>query len=286
MNLKVLIVIGVIVVLFGMLVLSNQVPINNKGEEYILDPDSGNEFDPEDFTDPNSLGGAGFAVEPAGFEKATSSADCESKTDPFFHDDCYSNLALLKNDFSYCNSISQQNIELVDLCFYDLALKEKSSGLCMKMNFGITDCLTEVALLTGNPKFCEEAGFEKNNCFEAVRKNDFDLCKKLGENRRLCNDAVSEKNTVYCNEIIDASNYCFEQLGLKTSNPEYCSKMNSNPDDCYYEIAVATNNPNICGLLTEGKDLCVALIAFNTGNPVLCGQAGSERQSCLADLGQ
>jgi len=173
-----------IVIIFGIIIVSIQPQTDEFGNEYIVDPKTGDEFHSEEYTDPQSLE-EDLILEPPGFEKATTSDDCETQDD-FFRDICYSNLALIKSDFSYCNSIGEENMEIIDNCFYDLALQEKSNQLCKKMNFGITDCLTELALLTLDPKHCEEAGFEKSTCLAAVNENSFSLCENLGFNRRHC----------------------------------------------------------------------------------------------------
>lgn len=278
MNLKTVIAIFALLLAAAVIVVSTKPAQNELGEEYIVDPKTGDEYNPQDFDFPDETE---IEIDLPEFRAATTSGDCE-KSEGFFRNECYSNLALIKNDLTYCNSIKEPGLS--DNCIYDLAIKQKSTEFCLAMRFGITDCLTEVALITLEPKPCEQAGFEKPACLKAVKENSFAECEKLGLNRKHCNDAVANRDTSYCENIIDAGNYCFEQLALKTSSADYCKKITASRDLCYFEIARATNNHNLCELLEDGRDNCIALIALNTNNPQFCELAGTERQSCLEDL--
>ncbi len=282
MNAKTIIIVGIIAVALGILYLSIKPPANDLGQNYVTDPATGDELNPQDLFNQDS-GEVDLLLDSPEFKKATTSGDCDAQSGTF-REECYSNLALIKNDFSYCNSISQQNYYLNDSCFYQIALKQKNADLCLQMNDGIIDCLTEVALATKDSGVCEMAGFEKDLCLKALRENNADLCKKLGVNRASCSDAIDNKDATYCNNIYNAADACFEQLAIQEKKPEFCAKISSNSDSCYYKIALSTNNANLCELLKENRDKCIAWVAFNTNDKTLCEQAGTERQSCLEDL--
>lgn len=282
MNAKTIIIVGIIAVVLGFVYLSIKPPANDLGQNYVTDPQTGDELNPQDLLDPNSAN-PDLLIGSAEFKKATTSADCDSQSGTF-REECYSNLALIKNDFSFCNSISKENYSESDSCFYQIALKQKSADLCLQMNDGIIDCLTEVALSAKNPQACEMAGFEKDLFLKAARENNAELCKKLGVNRTFCSDAIDNKDASYCNGIYNAADSCFEALAKQENKPEFCAKISSNSDSCYYEIALATNNANLCELVKENRDQCIAWIAFNTNDKALCENAKTERQSCLDDL--
>lgn len=283
MNAKLIIFGAIVAVALGIVFLSLQPPVNDAGQKFVTDPNSGDEFNPIEISNPSGAGTTNLSADVQGFDKATSSADCEKQAGAF-REECYSNLARIKNDASYCNSISRENYELSDSCFYSIAVKEKQTGLCFQMAYGVPDCLTEIALATNSGAACEQAGFEKDTCLKALKENNYSLCRNLGWNRLNCVEAIDNKDASYCNSIYNSADSCFEQLGIQEKNPEYCKKISGNSDSCYYEIALAANNANLCELVKETRDQCVAWVAFNTNDKVLCDKAGSERQSCIDDL--
>ncbi|MEK6942136.1 MAG: hypothetical protein AABW85_04740 [archaeon] len=282
MNAKLIIFGAIVAVALGIVFLSLQPPVNDAGQKFVFDPNSGDEFNPVDISNPAGAS-ADLSTDLPDFTKATTSADCDKQSGAF-REECYSNLAKIKNDASYCNSISKENYELADNCFYNLAVTEKQTGLCFQMAYGAADCLTEIALATNDPAACEQASFEKDMCLKALKENDYALCRNLGWNRLNCVEAIDNKDASFCNSIYNSADSCFEQLGIQAKNPGYCKKIFGNSDSCYYEIALATNNANLCELVKETRDQCIAWVAFNTNDKALCERAGTERQSCLDDV--
>ena len=281
MNAKLIIFGAIAAVALGIVFLSLSPPKNDAGQKFVLDPITGDEFNPVDISSPAGPS-ANLSTNVPDFTKATTFADCDKQSGAF-REECYSNLAQIKNDASYCNSISRENYELSDNCFYNIAVKEKQTRLCFQMAYGATDCLTEIALAENSPAACEQAGFEKDTCLKALKENNYSLCRSLGSNRLKCVEAIDNKDASYCNSIYNSADSCFEQLGIQGKNPELCKKISGNSDSCYYEIALATNNANLCELVKETRDQCVAWVAFNTNDKELCMRAGSERQSCIDD---
>ncbi|MBI4044792.1 MAG: hypothetical protein HY392_03725 [Candidatus Diapherotrites archaeon] len=276
---KIVLFLGFLAVLIGILVVYTQ-PKTPESLEYVKDPETGEEYLAFEFATEEEINPF---VDPdeQGFEKATSAQECDKKSG-YMKDECYRNLSLIKKDASYCMTISEPGHR--DNCIYDLAVETGNADLCGEMDFDIPDCLREVAVKTQNPAYCEAAGFERETCIEAAKQRDFDLCKKLGLNRRHCNYAADTGDTTYCNNIIDAGKNCFYELALATLKADYCEKTIELKNACVFRVAIDSENPNACNLLAEGRDNCVATIALNTNNPALCDQAGFERESCLEDI--
>lgn len=280
---KTIVLVAVIAILAGVVFVFNlelerqrQIPQDVKyvetgtGDEYLTQ-----EFAGDEEVNPQ------ITVDEPGFEKATTSSDCE-KRQGYLKGECFRALAFLDDDESFCEKAYE--VGQRDSCINDVAVKKNDAKLCKELFFDAPDCMREIALKTGNPIICEMAGYEKDVCIQASRSGNFELCTHLGLNRGICNDAAYQKNSALCENIIDASKNCFFEFAEQTLKAQYCEKVGELKNTCVFRIAMQTKNTATCNLLTENRDNCIARIALETNNPALCDQAGTEKQNCIEDL--
>ncbi|GEM_PF-2907647 len=272
---------AIIVVLFaaGIYVFLQQ---KQAPEQEFIKTETGDEYRAEEYYSENEINPLA-GIDDVSFQEAKTSQDCDKMQDYYLRGDCYSNLAIINSDVSFCGTVKEQGQQ--DTCLYNVALQTNDTSICLQMSFDITDCLTQIAVNNLDPSACELSAYEKEQCINAAIAEDFSQCTHLGYNRKICNDAVDQKNIALCENIIDASKNCFFELAKAALDPQYCAKTEPTVrNTCIFIVATTAKNAGYCNLLSEDRGNCIATIAVATNNRALCEQAGTERQSCIEDL--
>ncbi len=297
----------IIVALIAVLIL-NQPKVNAAGTDTYVDV-NGDEYQNLDYISPDEIGIGDLVVDPSypsDYLVPQSMKDCDS-ADNTGKDFCYENYAVLTGDEKGCEAAVEQGVK--DDCFARLAQQKNDRSLCDNIVTGKPDCYADVAIATNDTSLCDKTDYEAEQCVRAAEAMDFSLCPD-GQNRRICNDAVSEGKPEYCTttrivedtcwnsidneyfacqeelKIESPKAFCYYNIALNTNSASLCNKAGPNMNLCFFKIATTLNNPAICENLAETRDNCVAWVAFNTRNKQLCYQAGSEAQSCIEDIEQ
>jgi len=306
MNAKWLAVPALLVLTLAVIILINQPKVNPVDDVSHVDV-GGDEYLGEDYITPEEEGIGDFELNPnipSDYLYPTSISDCDSASD-FERDWCLEQYAIVSADPRGCELTSDRATQ--DDCYTQVAVLREDASLCENVKVGYSECYTDVAIETGNSSLCEKGSYEVQQCITAANAGDYNLCPE-GFDRRICNDAVTERNPSLCTEelvvegecydglqerfvpcevterIRDYTEVCYLEIALNTNQASLCNQAGEASDHCFFKIATTLNNASICENLTETRDNCVAWVAFNTNNPDLCYQAGSEAESCLADL--
>ena len=275
------IILGLMLVLM-IAVYFNQAEVIPADDASYYETPAGDEYLDYDYVSPDEEGIGDFYVpEEREFEPLpTNMSDCESKKG-FDMEWCYSKYAELSGDESGCDAI--EDLAIRDDCFLKMSQTNADPALCEKIVVGKAQCYIDVAIETNMASLCEKGKVEKEMCIKAANAGSFDLCSKDFQ-RDICDEAVTNRDPSFCDNMLDYSNYCYSTIAINTNQSSLCNKLEYGKDTCFFKIAIALNNAKICENLSETRDNCIAWVAFNTNNKELCYQAGTEVQSCLADL--
>lgn len=173
---------------------------------------------------------------------------CNSIAEERAKEDCAKEAILRMNDQKLCEVMFNHS------CIEEIGLREKASEieLCKKKEKSeIQDCITEIALKTGNPSICEKIPDFKNDlCFKkmALKLDDVKTCKRIlndyTKNECIKEVAVKTNNFAACEEIDKALSIidrdsCFEAIAVNLNNPELCDRIETNyiKRSCYEKLS-------------------------------------------------
>lgn len=251
-------------------------------QEYVT-TESGDIYDVEDYILPSDIPEEIPPEAVFDFDTSLTMEDCQPMEDEL-KDRCILEIAEADADYEECGLIEDQDLK--DLCLYEIAYNTNDATPCSYVIYGVSDCYYDLAIKTNNPSLCEYGDFEKRLCFDAVGQKDLSMCERTGNKRTYCNPAVIDNNVDWCYRVPEVKGACYRNLAVELLQHSLCDKALDLKEECYYKLALETNNANLCNLTGDLKDFCFAWVAFNTNNPQLCEQAGAERESCLADLAE
>lgn len=181
-------------------------------------------------------------------------------------DACYHFYAIRKNNYFYCEEIS--DISKKDKCYLIIGRDQKNTYICSLISAtsncegeaqgasGMLNCRDtcyhDIAINTLTSSICEDVGTQngKDACYWGV--------------------ALASKNSNLCSKIVTSSG---------TISNEYC----------YYLIAVQANNINICSPINEAEhhDQCIMVIIRNLKlkDLTLCNQMTTDwKSSCQHEI--
>lgn len=220
---------------------------------------------------------------------------CDEINNSYTAEQCYSSL------MTYANSSNASSCERMsdirrDDCFMQMAELKNDSSLCMRINFSYErdNCISKIAVASDRPGLCELISLNvsknmcKNEIFEdlAVKNRDVSFCKLLiaenGSNQDMAdtcmfNLAKKLNDTSYCNQIVNVFSKELCQTGK--IDPASCYRI-ADPqgqEACLYTSAVYSNDPGQCATMASQsmKDNCYIQVAKNTKNGQLCALISS-----------
>lgn len=187
-------------------------------------------------------------------------------------DDCYSQIALSKNNMSYCYMASDSIIR--DNCIKNItqiAIAEKDTSLCSVE----PECYLGIAIALNDASICEEIpAAHSADCYYQY--------------------ARVTKDTKACQKITSADYYdwCISFGKTLDEIRDECQK--SINTSCFVDYAMKRHEPEICSFADETKkesdllarDICYEFLAFDFHNSTLCENIISSdfRDLCLAEL--
>ena len=214
--------------------------------------------------------------------------------------ECYTAVAILKNDPSICEKGPSPS-----LCYWNFALVRKNVSFCFLLSDRDRDsCLLKLAEIEKNFSFCGliiDSTFSTgcyDALFEIIKPNKPDMCKAIAlyyEHFRCENDIVSKytDDIEECKKISVPLNK-YRCLARVTNNVSICDEMYEalkdnifintlrEKDECYSEVyskvAMETKDLTLCEKIddTFRKEKCFRDIAVETKNISICEKIESD----------
>ena len=262
----------------------------------------------------------GLALTKCDNSDTTLQSMCESNVHDFYSS-CVRELAVAREDDSICDKLNnvssgickyyvstmadekkasnpsglddceKLNTLSIPTCIRNLAVKEKDSSLCEKIDNSLQQpyCYFFVAIKLNDLQLCEKAGSSKQVCYYSLAsaRKDVSVCEKLRDEQQvgglsyfdkcLFEVAKSKSDVSLCPESVD-----FCSLIVKKDYP------GCNGDQkCIYLIALNNDDLEGCNRLTgtdsdHDKEQCVVYVATDLKDKSVCSQAGNMRGFCEA----
>ncbi len=142
---------------------------------------------------------------------------CDKETKEPFRSQCFSQLALAKEDISICENDIHDQLNK-DNCYSNVGIAMQDASICEKVGGQRmkNSCYSHIGERKGDTSFCEMinetyspyAFSQKNNCYTSVasKNKDLDTCNKIQPetDRSECyaSVAILTKDTAICDQII------------------------------------------------------------------------------------
>jgi len=213
-------------------------------------------------------------------------------------DDCFSSLAELSGNSTYCEQIA--TVGSKGTCIASVARTLSDVTLCLNISMeGERDgCYRAIAIELNDPSLCDSIVNDgiKDTCLSpiAVATADLSLCSLVTD------PAISDDcylgigargwDTTVCANIQDATSkdLCLSSIVPFSPSMEICETMadQSIKEACIYHVAVASWDTSVCmeHLGEAERGPCIQAVAAAVGNPMLCDilQAGPVHDVCVS----
>jgi hypothetical protein len=188
-------------------------------------------------------------------------------------DECTTEIAVLKEEPSFCSLYIQQGDEPEDHCLRKVAGKKRDSSICESIHdTSITDqCYYDVARDSSHEALCEKISSKeiKDSCYLRISLpgGEVAFCEKIKTSlsaRESCyqNAGTLQKDASLCDKITDIykGDECYASVSIATSNAELCERILESGlrDNCYLNIAIETQDEKHCEKILDPdtQDYC------------------------------
>jgi len=143
----------------------------------------------------------------------------------------------LETELETCSGMpSFEQASFEEFCIIGLAAKHNDISLCKKLSYeSKRTCYLVLATVTKNVEICEEAGTEKDNCYQqyAMQNKEVSTCEKISN--------------------LNYKDSCYQNLASSLSDPMLCEKIKSAPqkDSCYFNIAINFRDTKYCDKISS-----------------------------------
>jgi len=208
----------------------------------------------------------------------------------------------IEQNYSTCMKLSGV---MMDQCFSNLAIRKNDSYMCMKINssYSRDTCLSKIATTLLRPDICESISLNvsrnlcKNQIYPqlAIKNRDTAFCKLIitdspgaqltAVDACIISMTAELNDKTYCNQV--SGEFAKEFCLTGRIDPASCDKINEaqGRDACRYISAVYSKDPGACASMPSSsvKDNCYLQIAKDTNNPQLCSfiSMQSLKEQCL-----
>jgi len=202
---------------------------------------------------------------------------------------------------------AESSIEVCnDKCYKNFALLKEDVSICEKITDGITknDCYTGMAVLLDNPSLCKKMGLSEERIQQIEQEEDEYFAKQIEASEqkdaeKSCYSMVCEtryapikdendsKKVDAC--VLDLSKD-YRAAAIETGDASLCGRYTNvtERDSCYSDMA--EGNASLCENVQDSKtkDECYSYSIYNglSKDPAICGKIGGseEKFSCYQSL--
>jgi hypothetical protein len=215
---------------------------------------------------------------------------CDEINQTYIAEQCYSML-LMNGTVANISTCEKMSGVRRDDCFSNLAVAKNDTSFCMRINFSYQrdNCISKIATAHENPNMCEPISINasrdlcKNQIFEllAITNKDISFCRLLiaenGSNQDMVDRCIfdlakSLNDMSYCNQI--SNEFSKEICTTGKIDPATCNQKadSKGKQACLYIAATYSNDPSNCQTLPSQsmKDNCYIQIAKNTKDEKVC----------------
>lgn len=214
-----------------------------------------------------------------------------SKHDELMASFCYAEAASDMNSTNICEKIKGDPEEMEydesrckDMVNTKLATENKNFQYCLNLSNN-TDCIREVASITGESSFCSQVKY----------KQYVSVCQKEAAAAKAINEAIGKGDKTICENIsfYQDRGDCFERLGISLNDSSLCELAQSEEDtagfyraNCYLELAIKNTNLDYCEKIMDfgnWGESCLDDVNTVKGYLTQCLQkGGTDESSCLS----